>query len=265
MKNKTHKNAKDSEPFENPVATLPGDQQALAPFNDQGCFDHLSESERYYQFFFQHNPFPGWIFDLENLQFLDVNEAAVEFYGYSKEEFLSMKLADIGPKEEIPFLEEQLKRTGQNFDYPVGIRLREAGHADMLEVEAMFTRERRLRPSEFLQHGHRIVRNNFDVVEVVRGSRKLVVERRDEAAETVDCDGQCKYRVEVRQERPPGSRQFRRRSGERRASSRSGGSSAGPRLTGAPRANVVRRRAWRLGTTYLGEPADYGPVDARDL
>jgi PAS domain S-box-containing protein len=38
-----------------------------------------------------------WIFDEETLGFLDVNEAAVDEYGYSRDEFHSMTLLDIRP------------------------------------------------------------------------------------------------------------------------------------------------------------------------
>jgi len=45
-----------------------------------------------------------WVFDLDTLQFLAVNEAAVRHYGYSFDEFLSMTLTNIRPKEDIAVL-----------------------------------------------------------------------------------------------------------------------------------------------------------------
>ncbi|MBV8245985.1 MAG: EAL domain-containing protein [Candidatus Eremiobacteraeota bacterium] len=45
--------------------------------------------------FFHGHPQPMWIYDIETLQFLDVNAAARQKYGYSREEFLSMRLPDI--------------------------------------------------------------------------------------------------------------------------------------------------------------------------
>ena len=47
--------------------------------------------------FFEANPQPMWVYDRESLRFLEVNQAAVEHYGYSREEFLAMGLADIRP------------------------------------------------------------------------------------------------------------------------------------------------------------------------
>jgi|GEM_PF-1669730 len=59
---------------------------------------------------FQNNPLPMWIFDLETLAFLAVNDAAVEQYGYSRAEFLSMTLREIRPAEDIPALEARIVR-----------------------------------------------------------------------------------------------------------------------------------------------------------
>jgi PAS domain S-box-containing protein len=47
---------------------------------------------------------PMWIFDRESHVFLDVNEIAVQRYGYSRQEFLSMTTLDIGPTTDIPNL-----------------------------------------------------------------------------------------------------------------------------------------------------------------
>ncbi|HSN61132.1 MAG TPA: PAS domain-containing sensor histidine kinase [Ferruginibacter sp.] len=42
-----------------------------------------------------------WMISLPEKMFLDVNTAAIEFYGYSKEEFLKMTAFDIRPKDKI--------------------------------------------------------------------------------------------------------------------------------------------------------------------
>jgi PAS domain S-box-containing protein len=52
-------------------------------------------------------PLPVWVFDLETLAFLTVNDAAVRRYGYSRDEFLAMTIGDIRPKEDVePLLAE---------------------------------------------------------------------------------------------------------------------------------------------------------------
>jgi PAS domain S-box-containing protein len=50
---------------------------------------------------FSGHPLPMWIYDLETLAFLDVNDAAVAWYGYSRDEFLAMRLTDIRPEEDV--------------------------------------------------------------------------------------------------------------------------------------------------------------------
>jgi PAS domain S-box-containing protein len=50
---------------------------------------------------FEDNPQPMWVYDATTLRFLDVNQAAIDRYGYSRDEFLSMRIVDIRPVEEI--------------------------------------------------------------------------------------------------------------------------------------------------------------------
>ncbi|MGA9994119.1 MAG: PAS domain S-box protein [Pyrinomonadaceae bacterium] len=64
----------------------------------------LEEEKTRYRLLFESNPQPIWVFDLETLRFLAVNEAAVEHYGYSHQEFLSMTIKDIRPSEDVPAL-----------------------------------------------------------------------------------------------------------------------------------------------------------------
>ncbi len=52
-----------------------------------------------------------WVYDLETLRFLAVNDAAVYHYGYSREEFLGMSIRDIRPSEDLARLDENLRLT----------------------------------------------------------------------------------------------------------------------------------------------------------
>jgi len=69
----------------------------------------LRKSEQKYQNLFDTSPLPKWIYDLETLRFLEVNKTALRHYGYSREEFLSMTIYDIRPKEEIPRVKQGLQ------------------------------------------------------------------------------------------------------------------------------------------------------------
>ena len=51
---------------------------------------------------FSHHANPMWVFDQLSLEFLAVNEAALQRYGYSREEFLTMTILDIRPPQDIP-------------------------------------------------------------------------------------------------------------------------------------------------------------------
>jgi len=64
------------------------------------------DSERNYRQLFEGHPQPMWLYDSQTLAFLRVNDAAIERYGYSREEFLGMTIKDIRPPEDLPkFLE----------------------------------------------------------------------------------------------------------------------------------------------------------------
>ena len=66
--------------------------------------EELAKSEERYRLLFINNPVPMWVYDIETLDFLDVNDAAIGSYGFTKEEFLSKTILDIRPEEEVPAL-----------------------------------------------------------------------------------------------------------------------------------------------------------------
>lgn len=61
-----------------------------------------------YEKLFMKNPNPMWVYDLETLSFLAVNEAAVREYGYTEKEFLARTIRDIRPAEDIPKLQQAI-------------------------------------------------------------------------------------------------------------------------------------------------------------
>ena len=73
-------------------------------------FDELKKSEKRYSDLFHLSPLPMWVYDLNTLDFLDVNKAAIDHYGYDRSEFLSKTLKSIRPQEDIPILEDALNR-----------------------------------------------------------------------------------------------------------------------------------------------------------
>jgi PAS domain S-box-containing protein len=57
-----------------------------------------------FEILIQNNPEPIFIYDTENLGFLEVNNAALNLYGYTKEEFLQMDFTDLYTPEDIQTL-----------------------------------------------------------------------------------------------------------------------------------------------------------------
>jgi PAS domain S-box-containing protein len=84
--------------------------------------DQLSASEARYRSMFDMLPLPMWVFDLHSLRILEVNEAAIQRYGYSREEFLAMTIVDLRPPEDEPRLLESLGEAARGPVHDVGFR-----------------------------------------------------------------------------------------------------------------------------------------------
>ncbi|HVT35593.1 MAG TPA: diguanylate cyclase, partial [Nevskiaceae bacterium] len=84
--------------------------QVHDPLNDGAVGVAQPIMDRSFRELFVRNPLPMWLYDKDSLRFLEVNEAAVRIYGYSRAEFLSMTLADIRPKDDLPRMHNYLRR-----------------------------------------------------------------------------------------------------------------------------------------------------------
>ncbi len=71
----------------------------------------LRASEERYRMLFDSNPHPMWVYDVDSLRFLEVNDAAVMVYGYTRDEFLRMTIREIRPAEDVKRLEDDVART----------------------------------------------------------------------------------------------------------------------------------------------------------
>jgi PAS domain S-box-containing protein len=80
------------------------------------------ESEQRYRELFLNNPVPTYVFDTESLGFVEVNDATVQNYGYSREDFASMTLKDIRLPEDIPDLLESIKDLGKDIFHSTSMR-----------------------------------------------------------------------------------------------------------------------------------------------
>ena len=125
----------------------------------------LRASEERYRLLFDASPQPMWVYDRETLRFLAVNQAAVEHYGYSREQFLSMTIEEIRPPEEVPRLHERLAEELQGTAGPTIWRHKTASN-ELMDVEIT---------SHTLQFAGREARLVIatDVTERLRAQQKL--------------------------------------------------------------------------------------------
>ena len=76
----------------------------------------LRKSEAQYRLLFESNPQAMWVYDLETRRFLAVNNAAIQRYGYSRAEFLSMTIEDVRPPQDVQVLRKYLENTNPHFN-----------------------------------------------------------------------------------------------------------------------------------------------------
>ena len=98
----------------------------------------LREGEVRYRELFDANPQPMWVYDMGTLMFLAVNDAAVAHYGYSREEFLAMRITDIRTPEEAARLMHRVEVVRRDDVRDAGLwqHLRKDGSLIDVEVTA---------------------------------------------------------------------------------------------------------------------------------
>lgn len=154
----------------------------------------LHQSWENYKTLFENNPHPMWVYDRETLAFLMVNDAAIQHYGYSREEFLKMTILDIRPSEDHKALKENVGRVTDGLNQ-AGIwrHIKKDGSLVYVEI-ASHTLEFNGRKAE-LVHAD-------DVTERVRATSALqaseanyrnLVEKSESAIAVVDRDGKILF------------------------------------------------------------------------
>lgn len=99
----------------------------------------LKENEKKYRYLFDNNPMPMWITELNTFKFLDVNKMAVQQYGYSRKDFLSMTAIDIRPeedKESFSKFNESLEYDSENFNRGIWNHQKSNGTIIQVEINA---------------------------------------------------------------------------------------------------------------------------------
>jgi PAS domain S-box-containing protein len=70
----------------------------------------VTERDASLRLLFANHPQPMWVYDLETLAFLEVNDAAITCYGYSRDEFLQMRITDIRLAEDGTKILKRVKK-----------------------------------------------------------------------------------------------------------------------------------------------------------
>jgi PAS domain S-box-containing protein len=73
-------------------ASVARTKESLANRQGSSC---ANAGEENYRLLFDKNPLPAWVFDRETLGFLAVNDAAVNEYGFSRQEMLGLTVKDL--------------------------------------------------------------------------------------------------------------------------------------------------------------------------
>ena len=99
------------------IDMIPGTSKSVASFLDiterKKAEQRLEESEQHFRALFHQNNSVLMLFDPKNGKIYDANNKAVEFYGYSREELLSMRVHDINTLPENKIDEEIQKAVKQ--------------------------------------------------------------------------------------------------------------------------------------------------------
>jgi len=95
---------------------------------------NVLHSEQRFQLLFLSNPCPMWVFDTQSLEIVDVNDAALQQYGYTRQEFLRLSALDLRPKQEHERLVAQL-RNGDTGYVPRGTWIHKRKDGTELHVE----------------------------------------------------------------------------------------------------------------------------------
>jgi PAS domain S-box-containing protein len=96
-----------------------------------------SLADERYRPLFALSPQPAWVYDRATLRFLEVNEAAVQHYGWSREQFLAMTIRDIRPPVGNRELDEMLASTeGASRHSAITIHRTRAGRTLHVEISS---------------------------------------------------------------------------------------------------------------------------------
>ncbi len=132
----------------------------------------VAESEKKYSNLFHLSPQPMWVYDLDTYRFLDVNDAAIKHYGYTREEFLAMTIRDIRPPEEIPKMEAAVAYSKQHdelFTTSVYVHRKKSGERIYVEVKSNIIKFHGRKAEVILAHD---ISEKLDYIQAIEAQNK---------------------------------------------------------------------------------------------
>ncbi len=122
-------------PIYDETGRITGASTVARDFSERKRFElALSESEASFRLMFAGNPLPMWVYDRESFRFLEVNQVAIDHYGYSRSEFLQMRIQDIRLPGELPLLDKQLSKPRPDMQYS-GVWHHQLKNGQVIDVE----------------------------------------------------------------------------------------------------------------------------------
>jgi len=93
--------------------------------------EQLRASESQYRELFERNPVPSWIYRIGDLRIIDVNQAAIRHYGWSREEFLCLSVSSIRMPGETEAVEAELRAVSSSHQRTKPFRYRRKDQSEI--------------------------------------------------------------------------------------------------------------------------------------
>ncbi|WEK36804.1 MAG: PAS domain S-box protein [Candidatus Pseudobacter hemicellulosilyticus] len=177
---------------------VPGINALVANFRDvtdkNKAEKRIRESEDLYKNLFDKSPLPKWVCDAKSFRFLEVNEAAVLHYGYSRKEFLQLTAFDITSPEDHEAMKNLLTAGGRQVNQRL-LRKQVKKNSELIYVEVLTHLIRYKGQDAYLILCH-------DITEKVRLRHQLMEEKmfRQKEIMKASMDAQEKERTEIGRE-----------------------------------------------------------------
>ena len=95
----------------------------------------VRSSEERHKLLFESSPLPIWVIDAETLQFLAVNNAMIKTYGYSRDELLTMGIADLKLPEDVAEMVRGVRDSPLDRVHHVGVRKHRCKNGSVVEMD----------------------------------------------------------------------------------------------------------------------------------